>query len=176
MSHVLVVLGSVRKGRVADAILGYVQNDLSARPDTKVTVADLKEVTLPFFDNEISPASPEYAPTNPAVLAWTAMVAAADSVLFITPEYNHTLTAVQKNAIDTLYKEWASKPMAAVAYGWTGGSRSIETLQDLIPHVGGIFTPNPAQLTFMKDINPDGSAINQAAIAAQIKATIDEIV
>ncbi|MBC7564912.1 NAD(P)H-dependent oxidoreductase [Candidatus Saccharibacteria bacterium] len=175
MSHVLVVLGSARKGRVADKVLGYVQKELESREGVTVTVADLKKVNLPFFDNELSPASPDYVTTDEHVLAWSKLVNEADSVLFITPEYNHTLSAIQKNAFDSLHKEWAEKHIAIVAYGWSGGSRSIETLTDLIPHLGAVFMANPAQLTFMKDLNPDGSTANDISLTSQIKATIDEI-
>lgn len=175
MSNVLVVLGSARKGRVAEKVLEYVQKELATREDTTVTVADLKEINLPFFDNEQSPASPDYVATDEHVIAWATMVNNADSVLFITPEYNHTLSAIQKNAFDSLHKEWAEKHIAIVAYGWSGGSRSIETLTDLIPHLGAVFMANPSQLAFMKDIQPDGSIASEASVTSQIKATIDEI-
>jgi len=175
MSNVLIVLGSARKGRVAETILGYVKEAIASREDLTATVADLKEVNLPFFDNEMSPAHPDYAPTDENVLVWQKLVNDADSVLFITPEYNHTLSAIEKNAFDSLYKEWTDKPIAAVAYGWTGGSRSIETLNDLIPHLGGDFKANPSQLAFMKDINPDGSLIDEDGVKAQLQATIAEL-
>lgn len=175
MSNVLIVLGSAREGRVADKVLGYIQKDLATREGVTATVADLKEINLPFFDNPVSPAHPDYVPTNENVIAWGKLVDANDSVLFITPEYNHGLAAIEKNAFDSLHKEWKDKPIAAVAYGWSGGSRSIETLNDLIPHLGAAFKANPAQLAFMKDINPDGSILDEASVTAQIKATIDEL-
>jgi NAD(P)H-dependent FMN reductase len=176
MSNVLVVLGSARKGRVADTVLGYIQKELATREGVTVTVADLKEINLPFFDNELSPASPEYAPTDEHVLAWQKMVTAADSVLFITPEYNHTLSAIQKNALDSLYAEWENKPTAVVAYGWGGGNLSIAALSDILPHLKAVFNPEAAaKLAFMKDINPDGSILDEASVAGQIKTAIDEI-
>jgi len=175
MSNVLIVLGSAREGRVADKILGYVQNEIANRSDLTATVADLKEINLPFFENPISPAQPGYAPTDDSYLAWQKLVNDNDAVILITPEYNHGLSAIEKNALDTLHKEWKDKPIVAIAYGWTGGSRSIEVLNDLIPHLGAEFKANPAQLAFMKDINPDGTLIDEAGVAAQIKTALDEI-
>ena len=175
MSNVLLVIGSAREGRVADKVLGYIQDELKNRDDITATVADLKEINLPFFDNAVSPARPEYSPTDEHVIAWEKLVASSDKVLLITPEYNHGLSAIEKNALDTISKEWKEKPIAAVAYGWTGGSRSIEVLSDLIPHLGGVFLAQPAQLAFMKDITPDGSIVDQASVTAKIKATIDEL-
>jgi NAD(P)H-dependent FMN reductase len=176
MPHVLIVIGSARKGRVADKILEHIQKDLEDRAGVIATVADLKEINLPFFDNEHSPASPDYAPTNQHVLEWQKLVSESDSVLFITPEYNHTLSAIQKNAFDSIYSEWENKPIAVVAYGWSGGSQSIATLNDLIPHIKGIFAPYPAQLTFMKDIKPDGTSLDAPSVTKKIKKALDQIV
>jgi len=175
MSNVLIVLGSTRKGRVADTILQHVQEFIATRDDIKATVVDLKETDLPFFENEHPPSSPDYVITDERVQNWSTLVKSADSIIFITPEYNHTLSAVQKNAIDTLYTEWENKPIVAVAYGWSGGSQSIDTLNDILPRLKADFKKNPAQLVFTKDLNPDGSVIDQANTTEKIKAAISEI-
>ena len=177
MSNILVVIGSARKGRVADKILDYIQEDINGRTGIKAVIADLKEINMPFFDNENSPASPDYAPTDQHVLAWQKMVAEADGVVFITPEYNHTLSAIQKNAIDSIYAEWANKPTAVVAYGWSGGSQSVTALSDILTHIKAVFNPETAaRLVFMKDINADGTIIDGASVTSQITKAINEIV
>lgn len=176
MSNILVVLGSARKGRVADKILEYVKADISNREGVGITVADLKEIDLPFFENENFPASPDYTLTDPKAIAWSEMVKSADSVLFITPEYNHTLSAIQKNALDHLASEWVEKPVTAVAYGWSGGSLSVETLREVLGNLKADTKFSIAQLAFMKDINPDGTLLNEESVRTQIKTAIDEIV
>lgn len=175
MSNVLVVIGSARKGRVADKVLDYVQAEFAKRTEVTVTVADLKELDLPFFDNEHSPTSPEYVITDARVQAWSDSVQAADSVLLITPEYNHTLSAIQKNALDSLGADWVNKPVTAVAYGWSGGSLAVQTLREVLGNVKADVKPSIAQLQFMKDLNPDGSLLDEANVTAQIAASIDEI-
>lgn len=176
MSNILVVIGSARTGRVADKVLGYVKSDLEKREGVSFTVADLKEVALPFFENENTPTSPEYTITDPQVKAWSEMVQAADSVLFITPEYNHTLSAIQKNALDSLGPDWIEKPVTAVAYGWSGGSLAVLTLREVLTNLKADPKQAMAQLGFMKDLNPDGSLLDEANVTAQITAAIDEIV
>lgn len=177
MANILVVLGSARKGRVADKVLTYIQAEAEKREDVTLTIADLKELNLPFFDNEQAPASPDYTITNPAVASWRDLVVAADSVLFITPEYNHTLSAIQKNAIDSLASEWIEKPVSAVAYGWSGGSLSVATLQEVLGnHLKADLKTSIAQLAFMKDLNPDGSLLDETSVAAQISVTINDLV
>jgi NAD(P)H-dependent FMN reductase len=176
MSKILVVIGSARKGRVADTILGYVQEELAQHDNAEVTVADLAELKLPFFDNENYPLSPDYVITDPQVAAWSELVKASDSVVFLTPEYNHTLSAIQKNALDSLGADWDSKPATAVAYGWSGGSLAVATLREVLANVKADPKGSIAQLAFMKDINPDGSLLDEASVRAQIAATINEIV
>ena len=175
MSNILVVIGSARKGRVADKVLEYVKADIAKREGVELTVADLAQVDLPFFENENAPSSPDYKIIDPKVQAWSDMVKAADSVLFITPEYNHTLSAIQKNAIDSLYAEWVEKPATAVAYGWSGGSLAVLTLREVLENVKADVKHAIAQLAFMKDLNPDGSLLDEASVASQIAAAIDEI-
>jgi NAD(P)H-dependent FMN reductase len=175
MSKILIVIGSARKGRVADKVTQYVQSDLSERSDVEVTIADLKAIDLPFFDNENSPMSPDYVITDARVQSWSDMVATADQVVFITPEYNHSLTAIQKNALDSLATEWVKKPVTAIAYGWTGGSEAVAAFRKIMTKLESTVTPTIAQLAFMKDLQPDGSLIEEAAVMAQIKTSIDEL-
>ena len=175
MSKILLVIGSARPGRVADKVLSYIQDDLATRSDVEATVADLAELNLPFFNNENAPISPEYVITDPQVAAWSELVKANDSFVFITPEYNHSLSAIQKNAIDSLGADWAEKPMTAVAYGWSGGSLAVVNLREVLGNVKADTKQNIAQLAFMKDLNPDGSLLDEANVKAQIAAAIDEI-
>lgn len=176
MSNVLVVIGSARKGRVADKVLDYIKSDLDGREGVSYSVVDLKEANLPFFDNDLSPTQPGYTITDPQVLAWSEQVQAADSVLLITPEYNHTLSAIQKNALDSLGADWVGKPVSAVAYGWSGGSLAVLTLREVMENVKADTKHSIAQLAFMKDLNPDGTLLDEASVTSQITATIDELV
>ena len=172
MSKLLVVIGSARPGRVADKVLEYVQTEVSKRADVELTVADLKEIALPFFDSELIPASEAYAPTDEKAVAWGKLVADADQVLFITPEYNHTLSAIQKNAIDWLYKEWENKPVSTTAYGWAGGARAIVTFDDVMDNVKANVRTH-AKLAFMKDLNPDGTLLDANEVSDKINAQLD---
>lgn len=175
MSNILVVIGSARTGRVADKVLGYVKKDIEGRDDVTVTVADLAELNLPFYSNEHPAMSPDHVQTDENVAAWSKLVSDADSVLFITPEYNHALSAIQKNALDWLFTEWNDKPTTAVAYGWTGGSLAVAALREVLTNVKADIKTEMAQLGFMKDLNPDGSILDEASVSAQIATAIDEV-
>ena len=101
----------------------------------------------------------------------------ADGVVFVTPEYNHTMSPVQLNAIDWIGKEWTSKPIALIGYGWgTGGAQAHATAREALGvNLNAKVGETQTNLFFMKDINPDGSVIDQDSVIKKIGATIDEL-
>jgi NAD(P)H-dependent FMN reductase len=102
-TSVLVLVGSLRAGstnrQLAEAIV-----DLSAE-EVDVTIYE-GLVDLPFYNEDID--SDTSVPVS--VTSFRAAVEQADAVLIVTPEYNGTLPAVIKNAID-----WGSRPFGASA-------------------------------------------------------------
>ena len=64
------------------------------------------------------------------VKRWTAAIAASDGFIFVTPEYNHGVPAVLKNAIDWVYPEWNRKAAAFVSYGSGSGIRAVQHLHE----------------------------------------------
>lgn len=175
MKKLLLVKSSVRSGRNADKVLGLVQEELKHYPDLEVSVADFKEMPLPFFDSPHTPSSEDFAPTDANVIRWTKMVDEADAVVLLTAEYNHSYTPVIKNAIDWLYKPWESKPVAFIGYGWVGGARAIKHLRDVFAsNINAQAIETEANLRFMKEISTEGEPLNDDAAAA-ITAVLDEV-
>lgn len=175
MSNILIVTGSARKGRVADSVVELIKQNIEGRGDVAATVADLKDINLPFFDSEVIPADENFTPTGVAA-DWQKMVQEADGVVFAMPEYNHSMSAIQKNAIDWLFADWAQKPVAIVGYGWSGGSLAIENAKVVLDNVKAKLLPEAAKLHFMQQLNPDGSVADEQSTVQQITATIDELV
>lgn len=170
--NILLVKSSVRDGRTADKIETLVQEVLADEKDIKVEVADFKTNPLPFLDSPVNPANENFAPENENVINWTKQVDRADAVILLTAEYNHSYTAVLKNAIDWIYKEWIDKPVAFVGYGWVGGARAINHLRDVFKsNVSADTLETEANLAFNKQIELDGTPLNNEA-----KEAIKEVV
>ncbi|MFO7962097.1 MAG: NAD(P)H-dependent oxidoreductase [Nitriliruptoraceae bacterium] len=65
---------------------------------------------------------------DPAV--FRQVIAAADAVVVITPEYNHSFPGPLKTAIDELREEWFATPVGFITYGGiSGGLRAAEALR-----------------------------------------------
>lgn len=123
--HVLVIVGSIREGRMSKPIADWVMQQLGNRADFAAELIDLKELDLPMLALSKPPAAGYVADYQ---RAWAAKVGTADAFLFVTPEYNHGISPVLKNAIDHVAGEWARKPVAFVAHGGMGGVRAVEQL------------------------------------------------
>lgn len=174
MKKVLLVLSSVREGRAADKILEQVKARFEGK-DVELDIADFKATPLPFFDHPITPSAEDFSPEHEHVKEWTGQVHDADVVLFLTAENNFSYTAVLKNAIDWISKEWTDKPVAFIGYGWSGGSKAIKELRTLFT---GFIQAKPvetdANLLFTKDIDLDGTALSDEA-SKKIDAVIEAI-
>lgn len=124
---IIVIVGSVRKGRMALPVAHWVMEQVREHPALACELVDLLDWDLPFFPHARPPAAGNYE--DPLQLRWAEKIAGADGYILIAPEYNHSPSAVLKNALDTVFAEWGRKPVAFVGYGGAGGSRSVEQLR-----------------------------------------------
>lgn len=127
LPRVGIVLGSTREGRFADRPTEWLLELAKARTDVTLEVVDLRDYPMPFFDEPRSPMM--VPPKNEVALRWGKKVAELDAYVFVTPEYNHSIPAVLKNALDYAYTEFNRKPATFVAYGNAGGARGVEQLR-----------------------------------------------
>jgi NAD(P)H-dependent FMN reductase len=124
---IAVIIGSTRPTRFADVPAQWILKQAQARGDLEVTLVDLRDHPLPFFDEM---ASNMWMPSqNPEAIRWQQTIGGFDGYIFVVAEYNHSLPGVLKNALDQAYKEWNRKPFTAIGYGSTGAARAIEHLR-----------------------------------------------
>lgn len=176
MTNILVVTGSARPSSANSKVVEAVVANLQPREGVEVTVADVANLALPFMNAALPPSNPAYEITDPAVKAWQDMVLAADGVVFVMPEYNHSLSAIQKNAIDWLYKEWNDKPVALVAYGFYAGRHAIAQFEEINTVIKAKLDQKITGLQFGEDLEFDGSAKDADALNEKLTVTLDELV
>ncbi len=152
---VQIIIGSTRPGRVSDRVAKWAAIEAKTAFD-EVEIIDLKEYTLPFFDELISPQyNPSREPTA-EVKKWLDKVAEGDAYILVTPEYNRSTSAVLKNALDHLDFQFAKKPVALVAHGSTGGAQAVSHLRGIVPAVQAVTVPATVYLSASGALSEDG--------------------
>lgn len=133
MTRIGIIVGSTRPRRRAGAVAAWVGEAGAGRGDAAFEVVDLASYALPLLDEPLPAAIGDYQ--HPHTKAWSAKVRSFDGYVFVTPEYNHSVPAALKNAIDFLYAEWHHKAAGLVSYGIDGGVRAAEHLRLILAEV-----------------------------------------
>lgn len=131
--NILGLSGSLRRDSSSTALL-HAAGELL--PDgATLAIHALDDVPLYNGDLEADPPGP--------VTALGAAVAAADAVILSTPEYNHSISAVTKNALDWLSRPpggraLANKPVVVLSQspGPVGGARMQLHLREVLSALG----------------------------------------
>lgn len=127
-----VIVSSVRQNRVGERIAKWVTKEAAQQPGFVVELLDLAGFNLPRFDEPVSPRFNSYRDPHPRVAAWLAKLADADGYIIVTPEYNHSIPASLKDALDYTDFQMQKKPVAIVSYGTVGGARAAEHLKGVL--------------------------------------------
>jgi NAD(P)H-dependent FMN reductase len=176
-----IILGSTRQGRVIEPVGKWVSNALN-KLEVEVETVDLADFDLPMFDE---PISPRYNPNriiDPKVKPFLDKLAEADGYVFITPEYNHSIPAVLKNAFDYITFELQKKPAAIVSYGTVGGARAAEHLKAILIEAKAAVVPeatallNPTAILDEKCMLDEESLANPWGPQAALTTTVTELV
>jgi chromate reductase len=143
---VLGFAGSLRAGSLNRALLAAAIE--AAPPSLELSIFDLREI--PLYDGDVE------AKGDPdGVARFKAAIRAADGVLIATPEYNHGVPGVTKNAID-----WASRPprqapldgkpvaIMGASPGITGTARGQSQLRQAFEFTNSFCMPQPELLVF----------------------------
>ncbi len=134
MAKIKIITGSNRPGRFNIQPAKWMESIAKSFPGIEVELLDLQEINLPLLDETVPPAMGQYS--NEHTKAWSSKIAEADGFIFVTPEYNHSYSAILKNAIDYLFKEWNYKPVTFISYGSVaGGSRAVEHLRAIAAEI-----------------------------------------
>lgn len=122
-----VVISTTRENRFADKPTQWLLKQIESHPELSPELLDLRAFPMPFFDEQTAPA---YAPPRcEAARSWAARIGEMDGFIFVTAEYNRSIPAVLKNALDYAYQEFNRKPAAFLGYGGVGAARAIEQLR-----------------------------------------------
>lgn len=125
-----IIVGSTREGRKSIEVAEWFLNkaQAAAPSDISFEVIDLLQFPLPFFGepdqfNMIEP--------------FEETIRNYDAFVFVTPEYNHSIPGVLKNALDFAYQDWNNKTAGIITYGFgANGARAAEHLRGILGALG----------------------------------------
>jgi chromate reductase, NAD(P)H dehydrogenase (quinone) len=144
--RILGIAGSLRAASFNRALL-RASKELAPDP-LRIEVFDL--LPIPLYNGDV-----EAQGDPPAVTAFKQAIVQADGVLMATPEYNHDVPGVMKNAVD-----WASRPPRGAALsgkpvgiigaspGMTGRARGQSQLRQAFEFTNSYCMPQPEILVF----------------------------
>lgn len=126
---------------------------VASQMGAKVTVIDLNDYPMPFYDADIE--QKEGMPKNAE--RFRELMVNSDAIIIASPEYNASISAVLKNALD-----WASRSkeggssreafkgklfaLMSASPGKSGGGRGLVHLRAIIEDVGGQVIPQQTKI------------------------------
>ncbi|OWR29983.1 NADPH-dependent oxidoreductase [Saccharibacillus sp. O23] len=118
-----IILGSTRQGRLSPQVGEWVKRIADERGDANYQIVDIADYRLPLLGE---------ADATEQATAWNAKLAELDGFVFIVQEYNHSISASLKNALDYAREAWNNKAAGIVSYGSVGGARAAEHLRGIL--------------------------------------------
>jgi NAD(P)H-dependent FMN reductase len=179
MPRIAVIIGSTRDKRFGAKPAQWIFELANSRKELDVELVDIRDFNLPFFNEAATnlwvPSEDENAQK------WQKKIGEFDGYIFVTAEYNRSIPASLKNALDQAYVEWNRKPAAILGYGATAGARAVEHLRSIAIELQMVPLRNAVHIggsEFMK-VHPMGdnepiSAIEDAILSSANKM-LDEL-
>ena len=118
-----IIVGSTRQGSVGGQVGQWIFDHAKARKGVTYQLIEVADYQLPLF-GEVE------AKTQST--KWNQTLQGCDGFIFATAEYNHSITASLKNALDYAKETWNNKAAGIVSYGFAGGARAAEHLRTIL--------------------------------------------
>jgi NAD(P)H-dependent FMN reductase len=174
MSKLAVIVASTRPGRVGLPIGEWFVARARAHGKLAVELVDLAVVNLPIYDEPKHPRFADYQHDH--TKRWSAIVAAADAFVFVTPEYNFGSPPALVNALDYVYREWCYKPAGFVSYGGiSGGLRSVQMTKQILTTLKVMPIPEAVTIPMVAAHVKDGVFQAPEPIAQAVAPMLDEL-
>lgn len=180
--RLLAFAGSTRTHSLNKKLINLAAN-LARTAGADVTVIDLRDFPMPFYDGDLEAQSglPEHA------RALKALMMDHQGLLLSCPEYNSSVSAVLKNAIDWVSRAQPGEP-AGVAYkgkwaallaaspGNLGGVRGLMTVRQVLNMLGVIVLPAQLAVPRAHEAFADDGSLKDAGHSAALTGITADLV
>ena len=126
--NIPVILGTTRKGRMSEHAARFVLGEVQKQKGVTSELIDIRSLPLPVDD----------AGEGVKDAGFSAKINAADALVIVSPEYNHSFPGLLKHVLDSCLKEYIHKPagIVGVSAGPFGGTRVIENFLPVLRELG----------------------------------------
>jgi chromate reductase len=183
MPKLLILPGSARRDSV-NRKLAAVAAQLAAEAGAEVELIDPADHELPLFNGDLEDAGGLPA----AAKQLKAKVTAADAIVFVSPEYNSSVTPLMKNFIDWVSRSETDDEPALSAYrdkvagllaaspGALGGLRGLVHLRSILGNIGVLVVPKQFALGGAYGKFDDSGKLTDESAIKGVRAVIQEVV
>jgi NAD(P)H-dependent FMN reductase len=172
-----VIIGSTREGRWAPAPAEWIAGVAKRHGGFDVDLIDLLDADLPQHMSERDMWSTQDEPSE-TVAALSERLHRADAFIVVSGEYNLSIPAALKHAIDYYMNEWAAKPVAMVTYGGklSGGQNAAQHLRQIFPELRTMTIRNTISFPrFYQHFNERGEFTRFEESEPASKSLLDEL-
>ena len=162
-----IILGSTREGRVSPQVGTWFKDLADQRGDANYEIVDVKSFKLPLLGESSDMTG---------ITAWNKKLSELDGFVFVVAEYNHSITASLKNALDSAKDTWNNKAAGIVSYGSVGGARAAEHLRGILGELQVADVRTHVALSMFTDFENWSVFKPQALHQANVSMMLDQLV
>ncbi len=164
-----ILLGTARQDRLSEKAARFTHKLFSKRSDVETELLDVRDYLTdrswaPWQENDMSKK-------------WKEIMARADGLIIVTPEYNHGYPGELKILIDKADTEYAHKPVAfcGVSGGGLGGARVVQQLTEIVRNLSMVSIVPSVYFPHIKTLFNGAGEITDPAYERRLDELFEEL-
>jgi len=160
-----IIVGSTREGNVGQQIGAWVLAQAKARA-ISYELIEVKSFGLPLLGEKDA---------TKEIQSWRDKINGLDGFIFVTAEYNHSITGSLKNALDLAFEPWFNKAAAIVSYGYAGGARAAEHLRTILSALAIADIQNHVLINLNTEVSQEKGFVPASHQAGLLAKSFDQL-
>lgn len=166
--NIPVILGTTRKGRMSAHAARWITGHIKDRAGVETRLLDVADMQLALDD----------AGENIKDAAVSEALTAADALVIVSPEYNHSFPGLLKHMLDAYLKEYIHKAVGVVGVsaGPFGGARGIQDLLPVLRELGLVTIFWDVNIGNVSQVFDEDGRLLDPSVARRTDKFLDELV
>jgi NAD(P)H-dependent FMN reductase len=166
--NIPVILGTARKGRMSAHAARWIAGHITDRPDVETRLLDVADMQLAIDDAGENIKDPTISEA----------LTAADGLVIVSPEYNHSFPGLLKHMLDAYLKEYIHKAVGVVGVsaGPFGGARGIQDLLPVLRELGLVTIFWDVNIANVSQVFDSDGRLLDSSVVRRTDKFLDELV